>query len=99
MLFNQSALSTPHNLPTHPARIRPRRWIATALIAAIVAGAAGCVAVSAKHASIDTGRCAVAMDGRVYLIDTRTGEVQHVDVSKATPFRPKGDSATAGRAQ
>lgn len=48
---------------------------------------AGCVAVSAKGNRFGTGRAVVAVDGRVYVVDTSNGHVCEVDVERAARFR------------
>lgn len=67
--------------------------------AAVLAGfgllTLGCVAVSAKGNRFENRWDAVALDGRVYLIDTRTGNAHLVDVSHATPFKREGETADA----
>ncbi|MBK8913501.1 MAG: hypothetical protein IPM64_02680 [Phycisphaerales bacterium] len=61
------------------------RLTAVVLAGLTLAQAGGCVAVSARHTSVGT-RAAVALNGRVYLVDTRTGNAEYIDVSQARPF-------------
>ena len=62
-----------------------RRMMLGALIGLGIWMGTGCIAV-AKNNRFCTGREAVTVDGRVYVIDTQRGTAREVDLSKATPF-------------
>ena len=62
-----------------------------AILAGLALTSSGCVAVTAKGNRFENRWDAVAVDGRVYLIDTRSGEAHVIDVSHATPFEKRCD--------
>ncbi len=62
-----------------------RRLMLSAMIGLSLLAGTGCIAV-AKNNRIRTGREVVAVDGRVYVIDTQRGSAREVDLSRAEPF-------------
>ena len=68
-----------------------RRIMLGAIAGAMLIGSGGCVALSAKNNRFGSDGEVVAVDGHVYLIDTRSGAAREIDLSAATPFVPPAD--------
>jgi hypothetical protein len=56
---------------------------------ALVTGGSGCMAISAADNSraVKDRHQVVAVNNRVYLIDTRTGEAREIDLKEAKPLK------------
>ena len=66
-----------------------RRIVLGFLAAAFLVSTSGCIAASVKNNRFAGDRGVVAVNDRVYVIDTRSGQVQEIDVSGARPFVPE----------
>jgi len=71
-----------------------KRAILALGLAVLIAGQAGCLAVSAKNNRYRYKHEVVAVDGQAYLINLETGKVQQIDLSDATPYEPESAEVT-----
>lgn len=54
----------------------------------VLVGLNGCIAVSSKQSRYYGDKAVVATDDRVYVVDTRTGDVSYVELRDAQPYEP-----------
>ena len=68
-----------------------RRIVLSFLAAAVLVSTTGCIAATVRNNRFAGERGLVAVKDRVYVIDTRSGNVQEIDISGAKPFVPEPD--------
>lgn len=70
-----------------------RRWMVAGLLAGVLAGA-GCVTVVGNLGLGGSRREAVVLDGRIYIVDTKSGEVARLEpdqIEEAPVFAPEAE--------
>jgi len=63
-----------------------RRLIISFAATALLLASTGCIAVSSKNNRFASDSDVVAVDGRVYVVNKRTGSVRAVDLCTARPL-------------
>lgn len=72
------------------------RNLSGVLLAGMLIASTGCLAISAKNNRFGSDREVVAVNGRVYLIDVKSGAVRELDLAAARPFEPGSKSDDGG---
>ena len=63
-----------------------RKVIVSLVAAGLLLTATGCIAVSSKTRRFASDSEVVAVNGRVYVVNKRTGQVRQVDLDRARPL-------------
>ncbi len=69
-----------------------KRLVLTGLVVVWTMIGSGCIAVASRSTRIGTARELVAVEGRVYMVDKRSGAVREIDLSTARPFDAAEDT-------